>query len=70
VFVFGRSASLRRAGRPLDRYACGVTRARSGGTVAPEAASAEVEGLDGRKVPLATLWRERTVVLVFLRHFG
>jgi hypothetical protein len=38
--------------------------------VAPEAASAEVEDLDGRKVPLATLWRERTVVLVFLRHFG
>ena len=26
--------------------------------------------LDGREVRLGSLWRERPVVLVFLRHFG
>lgn len=26
--------------------------------------------LDGREVPLADVWAERTVVLVFLRHYG
>jgi len=24
----------------------------------------------GRRVPLSTFWRERPVVLAFLRHFG
>jgi hypothetical protein len=38
--------------------------------VGPAAAAAEVEDLDGRKVRLDSLWRERPVALVFLRHFG
>lgn len=25
---------------------------------------------DGREIPLSELWREKTTVLVFLRHFG
>lgn len=29
-----------------------------------------VETLDGQPVPLAPLWRERRLVLAFLRHFG
>jgi hypothetical protein len=33
-------------------------------------ADAEVLALDGSKVRLGTLWAERPVVLVFLRHFG
>jgi hypothetical protein len=26
--------------------------------------------LDGRAVPLASLWADRPVVLAFIRHFG
>jgi hypothetical protein len=29
-----------------------------------------VIGGDGLEVPLSTFWRERPVVLAFLRHFG
>ena len=29
-----------------------------------------VLNLEGAAVPMATLWRERTLVLVFIRHFG
>lgn len=29
-----------------------------------------VLGLDGAAQPLAGLWRDRPVVLAFLRHFG
>ncbi len=31
---------------------------------------APVLDLDGRAVPLSSLWRDRTVVLAFVRHFG
>jgi hypothetical protein len=33
-------------------------------------AEAEVTALDGSTIELGTLWAERPVVLVFLRHFG
>jgi hypothetical protein len=33
-------------------------------------ASATVLDLEGQPHPLGTLWRERTAVLVFVRHFG
>lgn len=33
-------------------------------------APVQVLDLDGRPVTLGTLWAERPVVLVFLRHFG
>jgi hypothetical protein len=33
-------------------------------------AATPVLDLAGAPVPLGTLWRERPVVLVFLRHFG
>jgi hypothetical protein len=37
----------------------------------PDAASAlPVNDLDGRPVPLSDLWKDRTAVVVFLRHFG
>ncbi len=37
----------------------------------PEAAArAVIRDLEGRGLELRSLWRERTVVLVFLRHFG
>jgi hypothetical protein len=42
----------------------------AGAVVDPAAAAAEVEDLDGRRLRLDSLWRARTVVLVFLRHFG
>jgi hypothetical protein len=31
---------------------------------------APVLDLEGRAVPLASLWHDRTVVLSFVRHFG
>ena len=43
---------------------------RKPATIDPAAAGAEVEDLDGSRRRLDSLWRERTVVLVFLRHFG
>ena len=33
-------------------------------------ASANVLDLEGKPHALDTLWRERTAVLVFVRHFG
>jgi hypothetical protein len=40
-------------------------------SLVPEAAArAVVSDLDGGERELRTLWQERTVVLVFLRHFG
>ena len=36
----------------------------------PEAAAVLVEDLEGRSRRLGDLWRDRPVVLVFLRHFG
>jgi len=30
----------------------------------------QVLALDGSRVGLASLWRERALVLVFVRHFG
>jgi hypothetical protein len=47
-----------------------VAQTPAGDVVNPEAAAAEVEDLDGRRVRLAGLWRGKPVVLVFLRHFG
>jgi hypothetical protein len=32
--------------------------------------SVTVLDLDGRAVPLASLWGDRPVVLAFIRHFG
>jgi hypothetical protein len=32
--------------------------------------SVTVLDLDGRTVPLASLWADRPVVLAFIRHFG
>ncbi len=29
-----------------------------------------VTGVDGKDVPIESLWQARRVVLVFLRHFG
>ena len=29
-----------------------------------------LEDPEGRSVPLGSLWRDRAVVLVFIRHFG
>ena len=31
---------------------------------------APILDLEGRAVPLSSLWRDRTVVLSFVRHFG
>jgi hypothetical protein len=31
---------------------------------------APILDLEGRPIPLASLWRDRTVVLSFVRHFG
>ncbi len=36
----------------------------------PAVASLPVLGMDGAAVPLRSLWAERPVVLVFVRHFG
>ncbi len=33
-------------------------------------AGIELESWDGQRVALGSTWRERPVVLVFLRHFG
>lgn len=38
--------------------------------VPPELGSVVVRDLDGGAVELGALWRERPIVLVFLRHFG
>jgi hypothetical protein len=32
--------------------------------------SVTVLDLDGRAVPLASLWGDRPIVLAFIRHFG
>ena len=39
-------------------------------TMAPEAARSLVKDLEGKEHPLEELWRDRTAVLAFLRHFG
>jgi hypothetical protein len=31
---------------------------------------APILDLEGRAIPLSSLWRDRTVVLSFVRHFG
>jgi hypothetical protein len=33
-------------------------------------AGIELSSWDGTKAPLGTTWHDRTVVLVFIRHFG
>lgn len=38
--------------------------------VSSKAAGAIIRDLDGREIELQSLWAERPVVLVFLRHFG
>lgn len=40
------------------------------GTTVGPAAAVEVEDLAGGRHRLDSLWRDRPVVLVFLRHFG
>ena len=39
-------------------------------TVSPQAAAAVIRDLDGREVALQELWRDKPVVLAFVRHFG
>jgi hypothetical protein len=39
-------------------------------TRADDLATMTVLDEQGRDVPLGPLWRERTAVLVFVRHFG
>jgi len=50
----------------------GAARARGGGraSVEADARSATVVDLEGGEHRLEELWRDRPVVLVFLRHFG
>ena len=38
--------------------------------LADDLAPIPVTDPEGREVPLGELWRDRTVVLVFIRHFG
>jgi hypothetical protein len=38
--------------------------------VASRLAPIELEDWKGERVALGTFWRERPVVLVFIRHFG
>lgn len=38
--------------------------------IVEQLAGVTVLDLDGNEVALASLWQERTVVLVFLRHYG
>jgi hypothetical protein len=38
--------------------------------VGADLGEAPILDLEGRAVPLASLWRDRTVVLSFVRHFG
>ena len=38
--------------------------------VPADAAGAKLRDLDGNELDLQSLWAERPVVLVFLRHFG
>ena len=44
-----------------------MTRAIKVGERAPDP---HVQDGSGREVPLSTFWRERPLVLAFLRHFG
>jgi hypothetical protein len=39
-------------------------------TIADELAQLTLQDPDGKDVRLGTLWQERPVVLVFVRHFG
>ena len=39
-------------------------------TISPAAAAAVIRDLDGRELALQELWRDRPVVLAFVRHFG
>jgi hypothetical protein len=41
-----------------------------GPAVGQRAPDAEVFALDGTPTPLSTLWAEKPVALVFLRHYG
>ncbi|MFO0583358.1 MAG: hypothetical protein U0229_13895 [Anaeromyxobacter sp.] len=38
--------------------------------VKDDVAALPVTGLDGKQIPLGSLWAERPAVVVFLRHFG
>jgi hypothetical protein len=38
--------------------------------IATKLAGIELEDTDGERRPLGAYWRERPVVLVFIRHFG
>jgi hypothetical protein len=38
--------------------------------VPPELGTVVIRDLDGAAVELGSLWRDRPIVLVFLRHFG
>ncbi|HEX8790441.1 MAG TPA: hypothetical protein VF765_05775 [Polyangiaceae bacterium] len=38
--------------------------------VQSDLSEAPVLDVDGRAVPLSSLWRDRPIVLAFVRHFG
>ena len=38
--------------------------------IATKLAGIELEDTEGGRRPLGSYWRERTAVLVFIRHFG
>jgi hypothetical protein len=44
--------------------------ARANDAIDVDLGEAPVLDPEGRAVPLASLWRDRTVVLSFVRHFG
>ena len=44
--------------------------ARAADAVQSDLSEAPVLDLEGRAVPLSSLWRDRTLVLAFVRHFG
>jgi len=39
-------------------------------TMGVDIGEAPILDLEGRAIPLSSLWRDRTVVLSFVRHFG
>lgn len=39
-------------------------------SVADRLAPLTVLDLDGRAVPMGTLWKDRPVLLVYIRHYG
>ncbi len=72
-WTVGRASPLHapRAARTLPRHA-GTRRFHRGDImdVVDRLRDASILDLDGNEVRLGELWAERTVVLVFVRHYG